>query len=419
MSDPHLESGPADSRLSASGLEVEIGRAGDQLLSSLGALVDAISEQPLGPQALATRLGIDKVLASRFLKAVRSADPISAVHRIPGPDPLRRVVRAMSRQSGVRPEMVEHATEAVDRFDRLIRIELGDRSSLDTIISAWAPEARREFELRRKQAAFRAISQLKGVEARTLLASVFLHPDASGQRVDIVWINGLFGLHRLRPGVTVKFATRRMASGEADRRPRTLDGRPVEDPQSVQLAEFCSRPTPLLRVHRVGEVVQYSLGDEGFGPASAVDLVLGEVNLSEVARYARPGVARKSYVFAEISTPCKALLFDAFIHEDLFKGASPSLHIYETAFEGVADVNDPARLADAMDLMETIEPLGSGIDRARTSDAPRYAGLVSEVCARMGWDGRSFRPHRCRVEYPVYGSQVVMAFDQPHAPPGA
>lgn len=399
----------------SAGLEVEIGLAGELLMTSFGALVQSISDQPLGPQALATRLGIDKVLASRLLKAIRSADPIAAVHRMPGPDPLRRVVQAMSRQQGVRQNLLDDANKAVNRFDRLIRVEIGDRSSLDTIISAWAPDARREFELRRKQAAFRALSQLKGLEARAILASVFLHPDTTGHRVDIVWINGLFGLHRLRPGVTAKFATRRMAQGESDRRPRTLDGKPVEDPQSVQLPEFCSRPTPQLDVRRLGEVVQYALPDRGFGPATAVDLVLAEANLSEIARFARPGVSRKSYVFAEISTPAKALQFDAFVHEDLFRSSAPSLHIFDTAFEGVADVNNPVRQADKLDMLESIESLGGGVERARSSEVPRYSALLNEVCARMRWDGRTFRAHRCRIEYPVYGTQVVMAFDQPQA----
>lgn len=406
---------PDDPQTQGPSLEVRIARAGADLRDTLGAVVEAVPNLPAGPQALARRVGIDKVLASRLLKAVRSPDPMSTIHRIPGPEPLRRALRAMSRQ-GVPPALVHSATAAVDRFDDLVRAELGDRSSLDALISAWAPEARREFELRRKQAAFRAMSQLRGVEASTLMATVFLHPSPDGEHVDIVWLNGLYALHRIRPGVPVKFATRRMSAEAGARRPTTLDGRPVDDAGSALLESFCSSPAPTLRVQRIGEVVHYALADEGFGPRSAVDIVFTEVNRGEVRRFNPPGVHRKGYVFAEVSTPAKALQFDAFLHEDVYPRSRPTLRLYDTSFEGVADVNNEARDADLFDTLETIEPLGAGLASRRSADAPRYDELLALVAERMNWDPRAFRGQRCRIDYPIYGSQVAMVFDRPQRP---
>ncbi len=396
-------------------LEVRIADAGRDLRATLGAAVDAVPDLAGGPQALARRIGIDKVLASRLLKAVKSPDPMSTIHRIPGPDPLRRVLKAMARQ-GVPPSILHSATAAVDRFDELVRTELGDRSSLDALISAWAPDARREFELRRKQAAFRAMSQLRGLEAGALTATVFLHPSPDGEHVDIVWLNALYTLHRIRPDVAVKFATRRMSADTDARRPTTLDGRPIDDPNSVQLQEFCSSPTPTLRVDRIGEVVHYTLAEEGFGPRSAVDVVFTEVNRGEVRRFNPPGVNRRGYVFAEVSTPTKALQFDAFLHEDVYPGSTPALKVYDTSFEGVVDVNDPAREADCIDVLESIDPLGAGLTSRRSAVAPRYSEQVALVAERMGWDARAFNGWRCRIDYPIYGSQVSMVFARPQKP---
>ncbi len=394
-------------------LEQRISLAGNELQASLTRLMEAVPSLPQGPQAFARTLGIDKVLASRFLKAVRSPDPMSAIHRIPGPEPLRRVVRALGRQGGD-GDLVRRAQHAIDGYETLIRTELGDRSELEAVLSAWAPEARREFEMRRKQAAFRAMSQLKGVEMNTLMATVLLHPAADGEHIDIIWINGAIGLRRLRPGVGVKFATRRMSREPEARRPRTLDGDEIESAESIRLDEFCSKPLASLRTDRIGEVVHYTLADETFGPRSAADLVFCEVNLSEIRRFVSPESRRKRYVFAEVSTPARLLHFDAIVHEDLFT-TDPALRIYDAAIEGVADVNDPARDIDRLDLLETIEPLGLGLSRFRSADVPRYADLLRTVCNRMNWDGARFRGHRCRIEYPVYGSQVVMAFEAPVA----
>ena len=159
-------------------------------------------------------------------------------------------------------------------------------------------------------------------------------------------------------------------------------------------------------------------GGGEFGPRSAVDVFFGEVNLGELKRHvpapaAGAGPARKRYVFAEISTPSKALHFDALVHEDVYTGSDPSLRIYDTAFEGVADVNDPAREIDRLDLLESIEPLGLGLSRRRAAGVPRYSELLLAVCARMSWDPSRFRGHRCRIDYPLYGSQVAMLFDAP------
>jgi hypothetical protein len=308
---------------------------------------------------------------------------------------------------------VESATSAINDFEQLIRQEAGDRGALDAIISAWLPDARREFEVRRKQAAFKAMSQLRGAMAEWNVATAILHPADDPSRLDIVWISGLLGLQRLRPGVGVKFATRRIVEGNGPRRPTSLDGVSVEGLEGVRLDEFCSSPPPALEVVPAGEVVHYQLADTGFGPRSAVDLIFAEVNRAEMARYVDPELKRKGYVFAEISTPVKTLQFDVFLHEDVYPGSEPGLLIYDTALDGVADVNDRGRDIDRLDLAESIEPLGTGISRFRSARVPGYARLIDLVCTKMGWDGTRFRGYRCQIEYPLYGSQVAMTFAPP------
>lgn len=395
-------------------LDIRIARTGEDLLISIARVLDAIPDPPSGPQALARRLGVDKVLASRLLKAVRSPDPVSVINRAPGPDPLRRVVKAAGKQ-GVEASLIRDASDAIDRFERLIRDEIGDRSSLDAIVSAWVPEARREFELRRKQSVFKALSHLKGAHAEAIIATVFLAPAQDGEHLDIVWLNGMYGLTRLRPGAAIKFATRRFAKDLAARKPRTLAGREVEDQSDLLLGEYCSRPTPVLRAHPVGEMVHYTLASSGFGPTSAVDIVHAEVNRGEMKRRVPTGSGRKAYVFAEVSTPAKVLQFDAFIHESVYPGSSPSLRLYDTAFEGVADVNDPTRDIDQLDVLEGLSPLPRGLSSCRSPAASRYVEMLEKVCTRMGWNGEEFRGYRCRIEYPIYGSQVTMLFDPPSA----
>jgi len=351
------------------------------------------------------------VLASRVLRAAASKDPVAVLQMMPGPEPLRRLAQA-AQKKGVSGALVSELQEAVDQFDELIRSEAGDRSALDAILASWLPEARQEFELRRKQAVFRALSQLRGQALDTNLSTVLLHPSRDGQHIDVVWIIGLLGLQRLRPGSAIKFATRRISGEKAPRRPSTLDGVSVEGLDGLRLDEFCSKPLADLEVQRVGDVVHYTLPDSGFGPRSATDLVFAEVNFAELPRYVPSELKRKRHVFAEVSIPSKLLVFDAIVHEDLITpGGEPSLFIYDTSFEGVADVNDRTRDIDRLDLAESIQPLGRGIAKVRASEVLWYPQLLTTVCNKLAWTGESFRTYRCRIDYPLYGSQVAIAFD--------
>ncbi len=390
-------------------LESQIASVGGELARTVGGVLEALPGGPYGPAELARTIGIDKVLASRVLKAANNRDPLAVLYLVPGPEPLRRLLKAAGRRA-VAPERIAAAEKAVAGFEALIRREAGDRSALDAIISAWLPEARAEFELRRKQAAYRAMSHLKGASVDTNFAAVLLHPAADGANLDIVWLFGLLGLQRLRPGASVKFATRRLANTAAPRKPETLDGVPVAGLDGLRLDQFCSSTAAALNVHHVGEVVHYTLAGDSFGPASAQDLVFAEVNRAELPRYIPREQHRKRYVFAEVATPTRTLVFDALIHEAV-QTSAPMLYIYDTSFDGVADVNNPARDIDRLDLRESIEPLGRGIARFRTTEVPRYAELLRHTCEKLGWDGDAFRGYRCRIDYPLYGSQVVMAFE--------
>lgn len=400
-------------------LESKITQVGEDLLRTVRSVVASAIGSPdasrARPQALARQLGLDKVLTSRVLKAIRGADPIQAAHRMPGPDPLRRFVKAAGKK-GAPTVLIDEALVAIDRFESLINGQVGDRSLLDAILSAWVPDARREFELRRKQSAFKAMSQLRGVQARAAVATVLLAPNPDGKTTDVLWLNGLVGVHRVRPGAVVKISTRRMTPASPTRSPLTLDGHAITDladstsAAALLIPEFCSTPTPTLSVRTLGETIFYTLAGDDFGARSSADLVFAEVNRAELPRYVPKGSGRKSYFFADITIPCEVLQFDVLVHEDLYPGQIPDLCIYDTSFEGAASPNDPARDMDRIDLLESIEPLGQGLARLRSTDVDRYADLIRHVATRAEFDPARLRGFRCRTDYPLYGSQITMVF---------
>lgn len=380
--------------------------------------MENVTGNPQGPVHLAKAVGAHKGFCSRVLRAAQSRDPIAVVQMIPGVEPMMSFARAAGKK-GVPAPLVEELVESLHDFDQLIRTEAGDRSGFDAIVASWLPEVRGEFELRRKQAIFRAMSQLKGKAGDAYIASAMIHPTKDGERLDIVWVFAYLRLQRLRPGVAVNFASRRIARPHGDsakpgaRHPRTLDGKELNGEGGVNLLvpKYCSQPPPELHAHRIGDIVEYSLADARFGKRSQCDLVIAEVNEAELPRFVPPEPKRKRFVYTDISTPVELLIFDALIHEDVVGASEPSLLIYDTGAKGTADVNDPSRDVDRLDLAETITKLGSGVDRYRISEAPWYVELLKEVCTRMGWDDAKMRGFRTRIEYPLYGSQIAIAYD--------
>lgn len=402
---PARPSSPPDA--SAEDLEPRVRALGEDLRGALGELLDLVPGRPQGPQALARALGLDKVLASRLLKALRQVDPRAVVHHLPGPEPLRRVLRA-ARRTGVPAAVADRASGAVEDFEQLIRRDVGDRSALGAILSAWIPEARAEFELRRKQSAHKALSELRGVACDHDLAIVLLAPAASGERIDVVWVQGLFGLRRLRPGALVRFATRRLGSEAAGRRPEALGG---GEPGSERgLEAFCANPPVRAEARRFGEVVHYVLAGEDFGRDSAVDHLTVEVSREEMARFVPAGARRSTYVFAEVSVPARVLTFEVWVHAELLVGAEPTLTLHDTASGGVVDVNDPSRELDRLDVHETLELLGRGLAGGGATPFPRQRELLQHVHRELGWDPDDFRGYRCSIDYPLLGSQVTLAF---------
>jgi len=399
-------------------LEARARAVGAALAAALESALGPLPERHRGPKLLGAALGCDKVLASRTLKALNQADPIAVLHAAPGPAPLRRVVQGAGRR-GVDPAAVASAEAAIEAFAALIREGAGDRAALGAMLSAWLPEAREEFELRRKQSAYRALAELKGASMELDISTTWLAPSADGERIDVVWVNSFLGLARHVPRASVRFTSRRLGVTGSARQPVTLDGAPIEGLAGVRLDGYCTAPPAPVAVQRAGDVVHYVLAADTFGPVARYDLVYAEVNRAELPRAVPHGSGRRGYVYADIAVPAKALVLDVFVHEDIYPAAAPELSIYDTAIGGIADVNDRSRDLDRLDLAETCRDLGRGLAHAAIPGAPRYAALTEHVVARLGWSAADFRHYRVQVEYPVYGSQVTLAFQAPEARPAS
>jgi hypothetical protein len=384
-------------------LDGRIAEVGAMLAQAFQQVLAGLPGAPHKPQELAKHLSINKDISSRLLKATQSRDPVAVAHLIPGPDPLRRLLRSAARRQ-VEAGRIRHAERAVNEFEILIGQLGGDRSGLDSVISAWLPEVREKLELLSKQAIFKGTAQLKGFATDVDLFTYLLHPSSDGLGIDTANLIGLLGLRRLRPGVRVTCTMQQESPTPVTS--ETLGGQPVTDIDGLLLRQFCSAPDLRFEVHREGVKTHYILSGDDVGPEAAVDVVMAQRRRSSQTRQ------KKCAYFCVNQTPARKGIFDVLVHEELYQQFDPQLAVYDTTVNGLCHFGDPNRALALLDVKVNIEPLGRGLARFRTLDVPNYPEMLREVCRQLQWDEQAFRGYRCAVEYPVYGSQVIVAFNR-------
>jgi hypothetical protein len=181
------------------------------------------------------------------------------------------------------------------------------------------------------------------------------------------------------------------------------------------LREFCSQPLPRFRVGQTAPGRLYGeLVSNGVGKQAAITCIEGHVVRAAPSRYREEANRVGAYV-AQIRIPYEVLLLDLLVHEDTFGPLAPTAF---TVAEHLGEVVAAGRCEEWRPLgpREPAAYLGKGASALATADFPRYSELGRYIFNRLGWDGERFDVYRCRVDYPVLPSTVVMAFDLPAAP---
>jgi hypothetical protein len=402
-------------------IEARIGTVAGRLAESLSTVLNAVPGGIDRPMELSRALGLNKDLASKVLIATRRQDPLAAAYLMPGSEALRTLLKAAIRKK-VDRDVVRAAEAALAEFEDMVRTVAGSRASLDAMISGWLPEARTQFELANKQAAYKSTANLKGVTADLAIDATLVGPSATDpSRLDGVSVRGLRGLRRLRPGAPVHICCHLIGPAARTTPQLTLSGDPVDElSANTLLSEYSTHPLPPMKIRQADVTVHYEVDGDRLGLASAVDLYFGLVVPAFFRRWATPdspGSRSRPALGTEVAVPCKAMVLDALVHESVWPRSDPDLLLYDTAVHGIAKPNDPARESDRLDLIEVIQPLGRGVASCRIGEIPRYVEMLRRACSQRGWDAEAFRCYRCRIEYPFYGAQVHMLFERSPRPP--
>ncbi len=389
-----------------------------EVLSGLReALAGLVSDLPAvtvrRPADLQRALNIDAKLSWQTTKVAGAADPLAAGVHVPGPGPMRKLLRAASK--GHAPaSRVEAAMTAYRAFEGLIERHAGDRSSFDSMISGYAVEEVGPIDLRHKRDAFRAQSHILGAQARSQLFCNIVGPSKTPGKLDILSVRGFADLRRLRPHASWVVARLRIIDDEAGK-PRDAAGRrPLEVNKDVPevglLKDYCSERLPAVRGTRTASgFLNVELVGDAVGNNSAVTCFVGDIWQDAGSQY-RTEDDHFVRTCAMVRTPSESLIHDVLVHEDLFGRVSPRVSVYSDV---LGESGLSSRESDLLPAREEVRFLGAGVAALHCAEIPRYPEMADDVLGRVGWDPDRFHVYRCRVEFPVVPSSVALSFDLP------
>lgn len=390
----------------------------ERLRTSLAGLVADLPGHVSKPAELQRALQIDINLSCKAFKVIGAADPLAAGPHVPGGGAMRTFLSA-ARKAGVRKEAIGSLATAMADFDRLVASHAGERAAFDSMIcSLGRTGGVTQITMHHRRAVFRGLRHILGVQARVHLKTLLIQPAKDPCLLDLVRIGGLLGLRRLR--LDAPLLVSRVAITDDHGRVReverqSLDSEPDQALGTGLLREFCTQPPPQCRTGQTEPGVAYTeILSNGVGKKAAVTYIEGYAARAAVPRYRQEAnlVCSNS---ARIRIPCEALVLDLLVRADTFGPLTPRAF---TIAEHWGEVRAPSMSEPwhHLEPAESVTYLGRGPSVLQTPYVPRYAEMGHYIFDRLGWNGNDFDVYRCRLEYPVTPSVVVIEFPLPQAP---
>lgn len=379
---------------------------GQELREALGALIEDVPGGERGPTPLARKLGINRVMVSKLLNALRRDDVLEMLQHVPGPDSLRGICAGAERL-GVEEDITLRATRAIGRFGDLIRDDFGTRGALNAAISASSVGLRKRYEEASRYDVYNGMRHVLGVEAETWLTCMVFAPNPEDEdAISVTTLHGAIAMHRLHADTPVSFSfgPPYVAEGE------TPD--PLASP--VALSEFyANEPASLNSTLMNGQLV-HRLAPGALGKDAVFDMLAVAHDAKGSHRYATDKrVLAGAAIYPDI--PVKVLHCDALVHRDIFPGVAPELRVYNPGARGPANPNDPTRDIDRIESDDRVVAIAgdSEEDRYSVQGVPSYRWMLRRVFENIGQGLEDYRIHRVRIAYPVHGFQYVIAFRAP------
>lgn len=393
-----------------SSLELDVTVALSQVQSAFSDVIRSVPGPMDRPYEIEKTLGLHKTLAWKVAKIVDADDPVTVYHRIPGSSAVEKVLAA-AQSHGVNEPVLDRVRTALRTLDEFVTEHAGDRESFEIMLSGISPGSAVERDIMFRKAGFRSTSHIWGVDAEVMFRTVIIHPGSRSGWIDAAVIFGCLDLRRLHADRS--WLLNRWRPTDDLGRPIPVEREPIDPVQNGNAApilrEFCSEADPRIqRVERDDLTLEDEILDGPLGQTGTASYVLGEVvrNVMPTYRDEANEIVAQNF---EIRTPCRKVLMDHIVPQDLFGRVEPRTHMYGEIAGRPLYWNLRSR-RDALRFHEQVEWTGVGSSGLATPMIPNYVRIISHVCERLGWDPEVFDVYRLAMEYPYVPSTVSIDY---------
>jgi len=386
-------------------------RVGEDLSERFRQVLDAAEITSRRPRDVGAKLGLNRDIAGRLVSLVQSPDPFEALYLCPGPEPLRKVLRAATAL-GLSGRVLESALGAVDDFEALIEQGAGTRGRLETTLGSLNEEIRNRNELTSRYAIFTGLSQLRGAQADSLLHTMILTPSAEDPEwLDALMVEGLIGIQRFRPGVIIHSNSQKTLAPASAGPERTR-----VEPLDFPFQRYCENPICEF-VEETGEyIVRRMLIEAPLGRAGLRDSI-GCTLFRRVLTRTLPERANPERAVTAIpALPSSVMNVDLLIHRSIRPPRPPAVRVYDMGADGRAHIHDRERLRDVVQTSEAVESLGGSGCHWALDELPRYTEMVTDLMRAAGLSPDEFEGYRLRAAYPVVSWQYAIVYGAPLSP---
>ena len=383
-----------------------------QLRAAVTSLFDATPGGVRKSRDVQKLLGVDARLSWQIFKLAGPGDALSLAPHVPSSTSMRRLLDA-AREHGIAPERVEQVQAAYEKFEQLVEIYAGDRTSFHSMARGRADdEDTAQGDIRHRKARFQADRHYAGAEVETILASFLLYPGSETGLFDYVPLRCRLGQRRLRPDADVvvdRFFITDFESRAKGYHYEPLDPEAAERTGALLLPRFCSEPLPKLRMTTEPNGFTYArLDGDAVGRQSRADLVFGQVHRNAPILDVVDG-KRRWHTNFQITVPATVVIVDKLIHRSMPKwNCKLAVH-----WQGPRELFDPTRMNELRPLpfAERIGRIEGGAAGAYLREGPNYLTLLGDVTTQLGWRLDDFEVYRLRIEYPLLYTALLLTFE--------
>jgi hypothetical protein len=382
------------------------------LRATLRDLADAAASDPLRPQDVSRRFGINKNLTWKFARILIATDPFEAIPMIPGTEGIEIYLRAFE-SAGIASARTDPVREALRRFDSVVSRHFGDRAQLELVLDGLRDAGNLETP---RRMAFKGMSVVFGLQARARVTAQIVTPNATDPGLaDIALIVGLAGLQRLRPIGALPMFRAGGIGGAGKPQPEAFVCSEGSDQPDFLLREFCSYPKATVNAKPLKDGrFALELSEGPLGRVGASDLYFATVTRAALNLHRRAEDTSCSLLTA-VNIPAESLVSDLFVHRSAGCFESMRSSIHSTLAQPLTD--DPDQRRATMLPIDTtplvVEDISSGFG---VTGVARYEEMVFRAFSALACNAADYRLVRVAMEFPPTPSALLVEWDLPEPP---